>query len=131
MSTPSFVGKQLPVHTAAQATRHVGGSACEQRKHPQRPMRRGLKHQAARRPQPSHILPLLRGIWSAIMGNVQSIEKAIEALPAAEWAEVRRWFAEFDALAWDTRIETDVAPGKLEHLAAETLADHRAGMRAQ
>lgn len=65
------------------------------------------------------------------MGNVQSIEKAIEALPAAEWAEVRRWFAEFDALAWDTLIETDVAPGKLEQLAAETLAEHRAGMQAQ
>lgn len=64
------------------------------------------------------------------MGNVRSIEKAIEALPGTEWAEVRRCIAEFDALAWDPQIETDVAAGKLEQLAAETLADHRTGMQA-
>jgi hypothetical protein len=29
------------------------------------------------------------------MGNVHSIEKAVEALPPSELAEFRRWFAEF------------------------------------
>ena len=33
--------------------------------------------------------------WSETMGGVKAIEKAVESLPAAELAEVRRWFAEF------------------------------------
>lgn len=61
------------------------------------------------------------------MGNVKSIEKAVEALPAAELAEFRHWFAEFDAAAWDRQIEQDAASGKLDALAAEALADHCAG----
>ena len=61
------------------------------------------------------------------MGNVKSIEKAIEGLPAAELAEFRRWFAEFDAAAWDRQIEQDVAAGKLDQLAAEALDDYRSG----
>ena len=61
------------------------------------------------------------------MENVESIEKAIEALPAAELAEFRRWFAEFDAAAWDQQIERDAAAGKLDQLAAEALADFQAG----
>ena len=61
------------------------------------------------------------------MGNVKSIEKAVEALPAAELAEFRHWFAEFDAVAWDRQIEHDVVSGKLDALAAEALADHSAG----
>ena len=61
------------------------------------------------------------------MGNVKSIEKAVEALPPAELAEFRRWFAEFDAAAWDRQLEQDAASGKLEQLAAEALADHAAG----
>jgi hypothetical protein len=61
------------------------------------------------------------------MGNVKSIEKAVESLPPADLAEFRRWFAEFDAIAWDKQIEQDAASGKLEGLAAEALADFRAG----
>jgi hypothetical protein len=60
-----------------------------------------------------------------IMGNVKAIEKAVEALPPAELAEFRRWFAEFDAAAWDTQIEQDARGGKLDQLAAEALADRR------
>lgn len=61
------------------------------------------------------------------MGNVQSIEKAVELLPPSELAEFRRWFAEFDAAAWDRQIEQDAASGKLDGLAAEALADFQAG----
>ena len=61
------------------------------------------------------------------MGNVKSIEKAVESLPPSDLAEFRRWFAEFDAAAWDKQIEQDVASGKLEGLAAEALADYRSG----
>ena len=61
------------------------------------------------------------------MGNVKSIENAVESLPPSELAEFRRWFAEFDAAAWDQQIEQDAAAGKLIGLAAEALADYRSG----
>jgi hypothetical protein len=61
------------------------------------------------------------------MGNVKSIEKAIEALPPSELAECRRRFADFDAAAWDTQTEQDAAAGKLDTLAAEALADFQSG----
>jgi hypothetical protein len=61
------------------------------------------------------------------LGNVKSIEKAVEALPPSELAEFRRWFAEFDAAAWDTQVEQDATTGKLDQLAAEALADFRSG----
>jgi hypothetical protein len=57
------------------------------------------------------------------MENVQSIEKAVEALLPAELAEFRRWFGEFDSAAWDRQIKQDAAAGKLDALAAEALAD--------
>jgi hypothetical protein len=66
-------------------------------------------------------------VWSMSMGNIKSIEKAVEALPPEELAEFRRWFAEFDAAAWDKQIDNDAASGKLDGLAAEALADYRAG----
>lgn len=61
------------------------------------------------------------------MGNVRSIEKAVEALPPEELAEFRQWFAEFDAAASDAQIEGDANAGKLDQLAAEALADYRSG----
>jgi hypothetical protein len=61
------------------------------------------------------------------MGNVKSIEKAVESLLPSELAEFRRWFAEFDAAVCDKQIEQDAASGKLDGLAAEALADYRAG----
>ena len=61
------------------------------------------------------------------MGNVKSIEKAVESLPPSELAEFRHWFAEFDAAAWDKQIEQDADSGKLDSLAAEALADYRSG----
>ena len=61
------------------------------------------------------------------MGTVKSIEKAVESLPPSELAEFRRWFAEFDSDAWDKQLEQDVASGKLDVMAAEALADYRAG----
>jgi hypothetical protein len=65
------------------------------------------------------------------MGNVKSIEIAVESLPPMDLDEFRRWFAEFDANAWDRQIEQDVASGKLDQLAAEALADYRAGATRQ
>ena len=61
------------------------------------------------------------------MGNVKSIEKAVASLPPSDLAEFRRWFAEYDAAAWDKQIEQDATSGKFVGLAAEALADHRSG----
>ena len=61
------------------------------------------------------------------MGNVESIEKAVESLPASDLAEFRRWFAEYDAAAWDKQIEQDAVSGKFDALAADALADYRTG----
>jgi hypothetical protein len=65
------------------------------------------------------------------MANVKAIESAVESLPPVELAEFRRWFAEFDGNAWDKQIEQDAASGKLDLLAAEAIADYRAGSARQ
>jgi hypothetical protein len=61
------------------------------------------------------------------MSKVKDLELQIEALSAEELAAFRRWFAAFDAEAWDQEFEADVAAGKLEGLAAQALRDHEAG----
>jgi hypothetical protein len=61
------------------------------------------------------------------MMSVESLEQAVAALPPDALAEFRHWFAEFDGVAWDARIEADALAGKLDTLADEALAEHRAG----
>ena len=61
------------------------------------------------------------------MSSVNEIEEAVLRLPAAELAAFRAWFAEFDPVAWDRRIEDDVASGWLDALTDEALEDLRAG----
>ncbi len=59
------------------------------------------------------------------MSSIQSIERAIEQLPADELAEFRLWFAKFDEAVWDAQIEADANAGKLDALATEALADYQ------
>ncbi|MBI2090556.1 MAG: hypothetical protein HYT78_17730 [Deltaproteobacteria bacterium] len=61
------------------------------------------------------------------MSKVENIEQEVQRLKPSELAAFRRWFAEFDAQAWDRQIEEDVRKGKLDKLAEEALAAHRAG----
>jgi len=61
------------------------------------------------------------------MADVKALENAVKALPPQELAEFRRWFAEFDLAAWDDKIESEVAAGKLDALLAEAEADFAAG----
>lgn len=61
------------------------------------------------------------------MTPVEAIEKEIKRLSSKELAEFRRWYANFDAEAWDSQIEADAASGKLDALAAEALAEYKAG----
>ena len=61
------------------------------------------------------------------MSKVKSIEQEIKALTPSELAAFRRWFFEFDGQVWDRQIAEDVQKGKLDKLAEEALAAHRAG----
>ena len=61
------------------------------------------------------------------MSTIQEIERAVERLEPDELSAFRAWFTSFDADAWDRQIEADVDAGKLDELAAEALADLRAG----
>ncbi|MES2683126.1 MAG: hypothetical protein V4650_06355 [Pseudomonadota bacterium] len=61
------------------------------------------------------------------MTTVLAIEQAIQKLPAADLAALRRWFSQFDEAAWDKQIEADAAVGKLDAMAAEALADYSSG----
>ncbi|HEU4451785.1 MAG TPA: hypothetical protein VFR81_01960 [Longimicrobium sp.] len=59
--------------------------------------------------------------------SIQEIEKAVIDLPPEQLARFRAWFLEYDAQVWDRKIEEDVAAGRLDRLAEEVLANHRAG----
>jgi hypothetical protein len=61
------------------------------------------------------------------MSTIEEIEDAIRKLPAQNLAELRAWFAEFDAEAWDRQFEQDVHEGRLDSLADEALSDLRGG----
>ena len=61
------------------------------------------------------------------MSNVETIERQVEALSAAELAAFREWFHEFDAAAWDRQIEEDIQAGKLDRLADAALQAFKAG----
>ena len=61
------------------------------------------------------------------MGKIEHIEQQIESLSAEELAVFRRWYAAFDADAWDRQIAEDAAAGKLDSVVAEARADYSAG----
>ena len=61
------------------------------------------------------------------MTTVTEISGAVRRLPKQELARFRKWFAEFDAAAWDREFKEDVAAGRLDALANEALQDARAG----
>jgi hypothetical protein len=58
---------------------------------------------------------------------VAEISGAVRRLPKRELAKFRKWFAEFDAAAWDREFDEDVASGRLEALAREAMRDDRFG----
>ena len=55
------------------------------------------------------------------MITVAQIADAVRRLPKRELARFRKWFAEYDAAAWDQQFERDVAEGRLDGLAREAL----------
>jgi hypothetical protein len=61
------------------------------------------------------------------MSKVESIERDIQELTGDELSVLRRWFAEFDAQAWDRQFEDDIRAGRLDEHAERALRAHAAG----
>jgi hypothetical protein len=61
------------------------------------------------------------------MKKVEEIEHQVQDLTGEELGSFRRWFAEFDAQAWDRQFEDDARAGKLDRLADRALRAHKAG----
>lgn len=61
------------------------------------------------------------------MKNIKNIESAIRKLSKNDLSELRAWFEEYDAAAWDKQFEQDAASGKLDKLACEALSDYKSG----
>jgi hypothetical protein len=61
------------------------------------------------------------------MITAEELEKAVERLPPDELARFRAWFEAFESRQFDAAIERDSRAGKLDALAEEALAAHRAG----
>jgi hypothetical protein len=61
------------------------------------------------------------------MSTVHEIEVAVRQLGPDELAAFRRWFAEFDADAWDRQFDQDVAACRLDGLADEAIVELRQG----
>ena len=61
------------------------------------------------------------------MTRIEKLEREIWKLSPEELADLRDWFRTYDAEAWDRQIEDDVRGGRLDRLAEEALAAHKAG----
>jgi hypothetical protein len=62
------------------------------------------------------------------MKTAEDIARAIEQLDPRELARFRAWYEAFEADRFDAAIERDAHAGKLDALAEEALAAHRAGL---
>jgi len=56
--------------------------------------------------------------------TLNDLENAVTGLSTDELVRFRAWFIDFDADAWDRKLEEDV---KLDALADEAIRAHRAG----
>ena len=57
------------------------------------------------------------------MRTVSEIQKAIQGLSEAEYAELRRWLLDQDWERWEQEFDEDVRAGKLDALATEALEE--------
>ncbi len=65
------------------------------------------------------------------MTTVEDIEKAVTKLTPEQLAKFRAWFEDYDARLFDEKIERDAKAGKLDKLAPEARANHKAGRREE
>ena len=61
------------------------------------------------------------------MTRIEKLEREIQKLSPEELANLREWFREYDAEAWDRQIEEDVRGGRLDGLGEQALEAHKAG----
>ena len=61
------------------------------------------------------------------MTRLEKLERETQGLGPEELAILRDWFRKYDAEAWDRQIEEDVRGGRLDGLAEQALAAHKAG----
>jgi len=59
--------------------------------------------------------------------SLPELEEAVAGLPEDELAAFARWFDEFQADAWDRRIEADIHAGRLDEAGRKADADFEAG----
>lgn len=67
------------------------------------------------------------GTEVTVMRKVEEIEEQVRNLSTSELAEFRKWYAEFDAQAWDRQLEADVKAGKLDALGEAARRARREG----
>ena len=61
------------------------------------------------------------------MTKIEELEYEVKRLSRSELAAFHKWFERYAAEKWDQQIEEDIRVGKLDKLAEEALAAHRAG----
>jgi hypothetical protein len=61
------------------------------------------------------------------MRKVEHIEHQIQELSRDEFSELRDWVLERDWKSWDAQIAADAHAGKLDKLAADAVAEYKAG----
>ena len=59
--------------------------------------------------------------------SVKELELEVTRLSKPDLAAFNQWFEEFMADSWDRQIETDIANGKLDHLAKQADEHFEAG----
>ncbi len=62
-----------------------------------------------------------------LVRKVEKLENEVQQLSPDELAAFRDWFRRYDSDEWDKEIERDVLAGKLDKLAEEAIAAHKAG----
>jgi hypothetical protein len=59
--------------------------------------------------------------------KVEKLANEVHQLSRDELAVFREWFRKYDSDEWDKEIEEDVRTGRLDKLANEAIAEHKAG----
>jgi hypothetical protein len=62
-----------------------------------------------------------------VMRKVEKLENEVQQLNPDELAAFRDWFRRYDSDEWDKEVERDVSAGRLDKLAEEAVAAHKAG----
>lgn len=59
--------------------------------------------------------------------DVETLAEKVKNLSEGKLASFRKWFARYDAQAWDQKIESDVEAGQLDDMAEKALSEHEEG----